>query len=95
MLTVFYILAWYSTSLGLSIYNKYLFSRDHLNFAYPMFTTTIHMIMQFCLSGSCLLWLWPHLRPTHFPSTKEYLLKVVPCGVATGLDIGLSNSSLK
>jgi drug/metabolite transporter (DMT)-like permease len=29
------------------------------------------------------------------PSVKDYLLKVVPCGLATGLDIGLSNNSLK
>ncbi|KAJ3117691.1 Triose-phosphate Transporter [Nowakowskiella sp. JEL0407] len=29
------------------------------------------------------------------PSRSDYLAKVLPCGVATGMDIGLSNSSLK
>ncbi|KAJ3025288.1 UNVERIFIED_CONTAM: Triose-phosphate Transporter [Siphonaria sp. JEL0065] len=77
LLTLAYILAWYSTSLGLSMYNKWLFSKDHLDFRYPLFTSTIHMVMQFLLSA------------------MDYFLKVLPCGVATGLDIGLSNSSLK
>ncbi|KAJ3284358.1 Triose-phosphate Transporter [Rhizoclosmatium sp. JEL0117] len=77
------------------MYNKWLFSRDHMNFAYPLFTSMIHMVMQFLLSGFCLTFLWPSMRPTHLPSTRDYLLKVLPCGIATGLDIGLSNSSLK
>jgi len=42
-----------------------------------------------------LHFLYPHLKPTRFPKIKDYITKVVPCGLATGLDIGLSNNSLK
>ncbi|KAI9331950.1 triose-phosphate transporter family-domain-containing protein, partial [Obelidium mucronatum] len=95
LLTIFYVLAWYTTSLGLSMYNRWLFSVDHLNFAYPLFTSTIHMVMQFILSAICVTFIWPSMRPSRLPTIYDYMLKVVPCGVATGLDIGLSNSSLK
>ncbi|KAI8828135.1 triose phosphate transporter [Chytriomyces cf. hyalinus JEL632] len=92
---VIYAISWYSTSLSLSLYNKWLFSQDHMNFAYPLFTSTIHMVIQFVISGACLLFIWPSMRPTHIPTPRDYFLKVLPCGMATGLDIGLSNSSLK
>ncbi|TPX71099.1 hypothetical protein SpCBS45565_g01327 [Spizellomyces sp. 'palustris'] len=90
-----YILAWYTTSLVLSLYNKWLFSEDHYNFKFPLFTTMIHMIMQFSLSGVAVAFIWPRMRPARHPAVKDYFTKVLPCGVATGMDIGLSNSSLK
>ncbi|KAI8616045.1 triose-phosphate transporter family-domain-containing protein, partial [Chytriomyces sp. MP71] len=87
--------SWYSTSLGLSIYNKWLFSEKHMNFAYPLFVSTLHMFIQFGLAGLCVTFVWPSMKPTRIPSKEDYFLKVLPCGLATGFDIGLSNSSLK
>ena len=65
------------------------------------------MVTQFCLSGVVLFWI-PKLRPGEgeFLSLKEYMylylqlyidsrLKIGPCGMASGTDIGLSNASLK
>lgn len=86
---------WYTSSLSLSVYNKWLFSKDHHNFPYPLFTTMFHNIMLFLLSFLSLHYIVPHLKPTRYPSTYDYFTKVFPCGLATGLDIGLSNSSLK
>ncbi|GAB5589146.1 hypothetical protein Unana1_04046 [Umbelopsis nana] len=37
----------------------------------------------------------PKLKPKKRPSGKNYLFKVCPCALATSLDIGLSNLSLK
>ncbi|KAI8800458.1 triose-phosphate transporter family-domain-containing protein [Cladochytrium replicatum] len=89
------ILGWYSTSLSLSLYNKWLFARDYYNFRLPLFTTFIHMSMQFALAWTAVIWLVPHMRPAKAPKWKDYMTKVLPCGMATGFDVGLSNSSLQ
>ncbi|CAO3608713.1 unnamed protein product [Cunninghamella blakesleeana] len=89
-----WILTWYIFATILSLYNKWMFSADHYNFQYPLFVTSFHMIVQFCFSGLSLL-LFPKLRPKNRPSAKDYIFKVFPCALATSLDIGLSNLSLK
>jgi solute carrier family 35, member C2 len=90
-----------------------MFSKDKVVFPYPLFTTSLHMIVQFILS-TIILYLIPSLRPKppvpRRPSalgdanetirqplmTKFfYLTRLVPCGTATSLDIGLGNMSLK
>ncbi len=50
---------WYLFSLSISLYNKWMFGS---NFPFPLFTTSIHMLVQFFLS--CLvLYFVPSLRP--------------------------------
>ncbi|QPC75603.1 hypothetical protein HYE68_006355 [Fusarium pseudograminearum] len=112
------ILLWYLFSLSISIYNKWMFDHDRLNFAFPLFTTSMHMVVQFVLSGLVLYFI-PSLRPGYganqagvhqsdlgrsrhddepksYGMTKMfYLTRIGPCGAATGLDIGLGNTSLK
>lgn len=84
-------------------------------FPFPLFTTCLHMIVQFSLA-SLVLFLIPSLRPRHdslnphAAGVREreevdpkkplmtrwfYVTRIGPCGVATGLDIGLGNTSLK
>lgn len=95
-------------------YNKWMFSKDAVVFPFPLFTTSLHMAVQFTLS-SIILYFVPSLRPRH-PSTPPsaaspfgtgtpdakpvmtkffYLTRLVPCGTATSLDVGLGNMSLK
>ncbi|KAH7171205.1 triose-phosphate transporter family-domain-containing protein [Dactylonectria macrodidyma] len=106
------ILLWYLFSLSISLYNKWMFDKDRLNFAFPLFTTSMHMVVQFVLSGMVLYFV-PSLRPNrrhnsdlgssrHDSETTNtgmskvfYLTRIGPCGAATGLDIGLGNTSLK
>ena len=66
-------LLWYAFSLLLSLYNKWMFAPRHLNFPFPLFVTSIHMAMQFCLSGLVLYW-FPKFRPKKedYLSVKEY-----------------------
>lgn len=79
-----------------------MFSKDNLNFAFPLFTTSMHMVVQFVLSGAVLFFV-PSLRPNYGrdanngPSMTKmfYVTRIGPCGAATGLDIGLGNTSLK
>lgn len=93
--SMIYVLSWYISSLSLSVYNKWLFSKDHYNFQFPLFTTMIHTIIQFVLSTLSVILLFPKMKPKQLPKIKDYMVKVFPCGLATGMDIGLSNSSLK
>lgn len=93
-----------------------MFSQDDIVFPFPLFTTSLHMAVQFTFSG-LILWAIPSLRPKNpsvsaasgssptrdlGPSEKRplitrffYLTRLVPCGTATSLDIGLGNMSLK
>ncbi|KAF9427869.1 Triose-phosphate Transporter [Entomortierella beljakovae] len=91
---IFYVLAWYGFSTSLSFYNKWLFSPQHYNFGFPLFTTCLHMVVQFTLA-SLTLTLIPSLRPSSRPTLRDFGVKLVPCAAASGLDIGLSNNSLK
>ncbi|KAI8371202.1 triose-phosphate transporter family-domain-containing protein [Choanephora cucurbitarum] len=93
-INLFWIFSWYLFATILSVYNKWMFSEDHYNFQYPLFVTSVHMIVQFFFSGTSLL-LVPKLRPTKRPSISDYIYKILPCALATSLDIGLSNLSLK
>ncbi|EER41646.1 solute carrier [Histoplasma capsulatum var. duboisii H88] len=101
--------SWYIFSLSISIYNKWMFSSNHLNFQFPLFTTGLHMVVQFILS-STVLYFVPSLRPhdaslsSHsvagqqpkpLMSKQFYLSRLVPCGAATSLDVGLGNMSLR
>lgn len=89
-----------------------MFSPDNLNFPFPMFTTSVHFLVQFSLA-SLVLFFFPTLRPKNAhransgQSRREpeptgpvmtkmfYLTRIGPCGLATGLDIGLGNTSLQ
>jgi solute carrier family 35 protein C2 len=92
-------------------YNKWMFDQDRLNFAFPLFTTSMHMLIQFVLAALVLFFV-PSLRPNAHSSdlgrsrhetepgstgmtSVFYLTRIGPCGAATGLDIGLGNTSLK
>lgn len=90
-----------------------MFDSNRLNFPYPLFTTSVHMLVQFSLACTVLYFI-PSFRPHNSPqyraelaqrsesesgkpimSTMFYLTRIGPCGAATGLDIGLGNTSLK
>ncbi|KAK1600550.1 triose-phosphate transporter [Colletotrichum navitas] len=113
VINVVLILLWYFFSLSISLYNKWMFDQNRLNFAFPLFTTACHMLVQFALS-SLVLFLVPSLRPSNGLRNSDlgrsrhesepdrplmtkmfYLTRIGPCGAATGLDIGLGNTSLK
>ncbi|KAJ4347157.1 uncharacterized protein N0V89_011095 [Didymosphaeria variabile] len=111
---------WYLFSISISVYNKWMFKEEKEDgetkniFPFPLFTTCLHMVVQFTLA-SLVLFMIPSLRPRHdsldphAPGAREelvdpkkplmtkwfYFTRIGPCGVATGMDIGLGNTSLK
>ncbi|XP_006460905.1 hypothetical protein AGABI2DRAFT_70443 [Agaricus bisporus var. bisporus H97] len=90
-----FILSWFLFATILSVYNKWMFSKDRYGFPAPLFVTTMHMFVQFVLAAF-LRFTWPsRFRPVQVPTRVEYGKRAVPTAVATSLDIGLSNLSLK
>ncbi|KAL8933086.1 MAG: hypothetical protein Q9211_005970 [Gyalolechia sp. 1 TL-2023] len=56
------IASWYLFSVSISVYNKWMFSKKNLDFHFPLFTTCMHMVVQFLLASTVLYFL-PHFRP--------------------------------
>ncbi|OQN99223.1 hypothetical protein B0A48_15072 [Cryoendolithus antarcticus] len=54
---------WYGFSISISVYNTWMFSDKQLNFHFPLFTTSLHMVVQFSLASLALL-IFPRFRPT-------------------------------
>ncbi|OXV10095.1 hypothetical protein Egran_02142 [Elaphomyces granulatus] len=89
---------WYMFSLTISIYNKWMFSDISVVFPFPLFATSLHMVVQFTLS-TLVLYSFPSLRSRPPPAPGlarfSYLAFLLPCGIAGSLDIGLGNMSLR
>eukprot|EP00123_Amoebidium_parasiticum_P016755 comp23570_c3_seq1/m.39910 comp23570_c3_seq1/g.39910 ORF comp23570_c3_seq1/g.39910 comp23570_c3_seq1/m.39910 type:complete len:424 (-) comp23570_c3_seq1:47-1318(-) len=87
------VLLWYTFSIGLTFYNKWLFRSYGLNF--PLIITSFHMLFNFFVSWMirvvllrCLGTRRPVLTPEH------YFKMALPTGAASALDVGLGNASL-
>ncbi|KAI0041751.1 TPT-domain-containing protein [Auriscalpium vulgare] len=95
IINALFIASWFLFALVLSLYNKWMFSPEHFGFPYPLFVTMLHMFVQF-MFAAVMRFGWPrHFRPDNSPSSADYAKKAAPTAVTTGLDIGLSNLSLK
>ncbi|KUL87401.1 hypothetical protein ZTR_04717 [Talaromyces verruculosus] len=102
---------WHTFSLAISIYNKWMFSGDIISFPFPLFMTSLHQAVQFALSALFLYLIpslrpprmslppsavLPGADPQRGMSLKRlYLIHLIPGGVATALDMGLGNMSLR
>ncbi|KXS15602.1 TPT-domain-containing protein [Gonapodya prolifera JEL478] len=90
-----YIAVWYTLSLSLNVLNKWMFGAAGFNFASPMALTALQAIVQFCLSLVTLTAFRRWRMGPLFPPLSRYLTRELPCGLATGLDIGMANASLR
>lgn len=63
---------WYTFSISISVYNKWMFSDTGkgLDFHFPLFVTSIHMLVQFSLA-SLVLFFIPKFRPNYSPEPDE------------------------
>ncbi|KAL9042331.1 MAG: hypothetical protein Q9180_000674 [Flavoplaca navasiana] len=64
LINIVLIASWYLFSVSISVYNKWMFGekKKQLNFHFPLFTTCMHMAVQFLLA-STVLYFFPHFRP--------------------------------
>lgn len=93
------ILLWYFFGTFLSLWNKLLigaeqgpFGEGH--FPAPFLMTSIQFFSQYMIASGLLRFGIVKRQSEDVLTWKEYGKEVVPNGVATGLDIGLSNTSL-
>ena len=62
---------WYCCSISISVYNKWMFSTENLDFHFPLFVTSLHMATQFALA-SAVLYFVPRLRPRRPDAGPSY-----------------------
>ncbi|XP_057796168.1 probable sugar phosphate/phosphate translocator At1g06470 isoform X2 [Salvia miltiorrhiza] len=91
--TLFLILAWYTISTFLTLYNKTLLGDDLGKFPAPLLMNTIHFVMQAALS-TAITWFWPDRFHSSVMSWSDYFARVVPTALSTAMDVNLSNASL-
>lgn len=88
-----YILSWYTFSIGITFYNKWLFRVYGLE--YPLFVTMCHTFATFAFAG-----LARFIREKFYglPKTtlawRDILCTISTAGVTGAMDIGLSNLSI-
>ena len=85
---------WYGLSTCLSLFNKWFVGTSQYGFEYPLLLTSCHFFLQFAFSALALRLVCAHYRPARPVTWAEYGARIVPSGVASALDIGLSNYSL-
>lgn len=85
-------LLWYAISISFTLFNKWFMNVWQGGFHFPIFTTAIHMTIKVIISQ-----VWAYCTKQELPplSRRNLFQLVVPMGIATGLDIMLSNLSLE
>ncbi|XP_033626386.1 solute carrier family 35 member C2-like [Asterias rubens] len=85
------ILFFYTCSICLTFYNKWMFK----GFRFPLSVTVVHLTVKFIIASivrTCLKCC--NKRKNIILPWSVYMRKVVPTGISSALDIGLSNWSL-
>lgn len=90
-----YILSYYVLSITVSVFNAYVIGTSQYNFSFPLFISGTSALVQ-CAYAVGSLWLLGILGPTLRRITwGQFVWAVLPCAIASSLDVGISNSALK
>lgn len=99
---VTFILLYYLISVTLSMFNTQVLGKSRMNFPFPIFAALIYDIIQFILATSIMSGLAARDKEAVGPvaaykqlGAGRFWKVIFPCAVAAGLDIALSNCSLK
>jgi solute carrier family 35, member C2 len=94
-----YMLGYFTTSIMTNIYTTFLFNKKQYHFPFPLLAGSAFDVIQAILASIGLVLIMKDLRaPIKIYKSitrKKYLTTIVPCAIASTLDIALSNSSLK
>lgn len=88
-----YLAIYYVLAVIVAIFNKQVIGRT--SFGFPLMLSALSAFVQSGLALSSLLWLGCLKKTFNKLTAKQYFTAIVPCAVASGLDIGISNSSLQ
>jgi solute carrier family 35, member C2 len=92
---IIYILLYYMLSITTSIFNTYIISRDRYNFSFPLFLSGFSTLVQFFFASGSLWFLGVLQQTTSRITLGQVISIILPCAIASSLDIGISNSALK
>lgn len=92
ILTMLLVLLYYVTSIGLTFYQKWLMKKLH----YPLSIVIGHLLVKFILVA-CVRMTWESWTKVRRPvlTWRPYVSQIAPVGIASALDIGLSNWSFE
>lgn len=88
-------------SILVSLYNSFIFNKQHYNVGLPIFAAVIYDTTQYILAAIILLIRERRAGPPALLavyrqcSARQYAKFVVPCGLAAALNVALSNCSLQ
>ena len=92
---IIYILTYYMLSITVSVFNAHIIGRHRYNFSFPLFISGTSALVQFFYALSSL-WFLGVLGPTLSRITLgQFAWAILPCAIASSLDIGISNSAFK
>nr|CAD7409862.1 unnamed protein product [Timema poppensis] len=85
------IVVYFSLSIGLTFYQRWLLKDFH----YPLFVVLTHLMVKLLLAWLCrAIYSWRTAQKRVVLSWTNYVTKVGPTGMASGLDVGFSNWGL-
>lgn len=86
------VVGYFLTSIGLTFYQKWITKRLH----HPLSIVMCHLLTKFILAASLRI-LWESWTKSKRPTLpwKPYVSQIGPAGIASALDIGLSNWSFE
>lgn len=100
-----FILLYYLISVTLSMFNTQVLGKSRMNFPFPIYAAVIYDLIQFSLAATIMtiVALAKKRKESAVGPIKaykqlgsdRYWKVIVPCAIAAGLDIALSNCSLK
>lgn len=95
-----YILLSFVFSIGINMYNTYLFNKQHYNLGLPIFAAALYEVTQLSLAAFLVMIIEWRSGPGVIGSfrllpSRYFLRFILPCGFAAGLNVALSNCSLQ
>lgn len=90
--TVAIILVYYTLSIGLTFYQRRFLQEFH----FPLSVVVCHLVLKFVIASLCrTLWKCCTSKQRVILNWGNFLKKVAPTGISSGLDVGLSNWGLE
>jgi len=94
-----YMLGYFTVSIMTNIYTTFLFNKRQYHFPFPLLAGSAFDVIQTALASIGLVFVMKDIRAPirvyENITKKKYFTTIVPCAIASTLDIALSNCSLK
>jgi len=87
-----YVFTWYGVSLSLTMFNKWFLVYFNGGFPFPITASAVHMFLKLVMSRIVMRYAGISVPVV---TTELYWRAIVPIGVSTALDVGMSNLAFR